>query len=98
MLIACGLAKRHLFVLNSSRVASSLIVVASSNSSPDRAGASTNFRNSSDLLHKYLSPRHSMSFKPLVFQFATVVKTAPEGGGDSVFQRSVTTGCRVGSH
>ena len=33
-------------------------------------------RNSSDLLQRYFSPRHSMSFSPLVFQFATLVRRA----------------------
>src|SRR5881394_2457345 len=72
--------------------------VASSNVSPARLGAATNRRNSRDLLHKYFSPRHSMSFNPLVDQFATEVKTAAELGRRTVFQRSVTMGCRVGSH
>ena len=72
------------------------MVVASSNTSPANFGASMNFRNSSDLLQRYFSPRHSMSLSPLVFQFAMVVKTAPAGGGRAVFQRSVTTGWRVG--
>ena len=39
-----------------------------------------------------------MSFKPLVDQFAIVVNTAAREGERAVFQRSVTTGCRVGSH
>src|SRR5437762_12840813 len=72
--------------------------VASSNVSPARFGAATNRRNSRDLLHKYFSPRHSMSFKPLVDQFATEVKTAAELGRRTVFQSSVTMGWRVGSH
>src|SRR5213083_816701 len=72
--------------------------VASSNVSPDFLGAATNRMNSRDLLQRYLSPRHVMSFKPLVDQFATDVKTAAPGGARCVFQRSVTTGWRVGSH
>jgi hypothetical protein len=34
------------------RIASSLIVVASSKASPERTGASMNFRNSRDLFHR----------------------------------------------
>src|SRR5438477_3795817 len=96
MLISSGLVSCQPFFLKSETVGSSLIVVAKSNSSPERAGASMNFKNSSDLLHKYLSPRHSMSLRPLVFQFAIVVNG--RCGGESVFQKSVTTGWRVGSH
>ena len=39
-----------------------------------------------------------MSFFPRVDQFAIVVKTASLAGETSVFQKSVTTGWRVGSH
>src|SRR5690348_6034401 len=74
----------------------SLRLVANSNGSPERAGASANFRNSSDLLQRYFSPRHSTSLRPLVFQLATEVKRAPGCGGASVFQKSVTIGWRVG--
>src|SRR5438477_180737 len=83
---------------NSVRVFSSLISVASSNVSPATFGALTRRMNSRDLLHRYFFPRQTMSFNPLVDQFATEVKTAPDGGGRRVFQRSVTTGCRVESH
>src|SRR5215475_2584489 len=72
--------------------------VAISNVSPASFGAEMNRRNSRDLLHKYFLPRHVMSFKPLVDQFAIVVNTAAREGERTVFQRSVTTGCRVGSH
>ena len=72
--------------------------VAISTGPPIRCGASMKRRNSSDLLQRYFSLRHSMSFSPLVFQFAIVVKTASSGGGVSVFHKSVTTGWRVGSH
>src|ERR1700674_2846655 len=72
--------------------------VASSNVSPAFFGAATKRRNSRDLLHRYFSPRQVMSFNPLVDQFATEVKTAARDGARFVFQRSVTTGCRVGSH
>src|ERR1700737_4277249 len=72
--------------------------VASSNASPDFFGALMKRRNSRDLLQRYFSPRQVMSFNPLVDQFATEVKTAARGGERVVFQRSVTTCCRVGSH
>src|SRR3954454_24317825 len=72
--------------------------VASSNVSPARLGAATKRMNSRDLLHKYFSPRHSMSFSPLVDQFATDVKTATGAGRRFVFHRSVTIGWRVGNH
>src|SRR3954462_6611624 len=72
--------------------------VASSNVSSARFGAATKRMNSRDLLQRYFSPRHSMSFKPLVDQFATEVKTAAGAGPRLVFQRSVTIGWRVGSH
>ena len=39
-----------------------------------------------------------MSFRPLVDQLAIEVKTAAAAGARFVFQRSVTTGWRVGSH
>src|SRR5437867_12757102 len=72
--------------------------VASSNVSPDLLGAATNRINSRDLLQRYFSPRQVMSLSPLVDQFAMEVKTAARGGDRFVFQRSVTTGCRVGNH
>src|SRR5947209_6664199 len=72
--------------------------VASSNGSPDFFGAATNRINSRDLLQRYFSRRQTMSFNPLVDQFAMEVNTAPRGGRRLVFQRSVTIGCRVGSH
>ena len=55
-------------------------------------------RNSLDLLQRYFLPRHVMSFKPLVDQLATDVSTAAREGEGFVCQRSVTTGCLVGSH
>src|SRR3954447_13424953 len=97
-LISADEWRRQPFVLNFSRVSGSLMVVASSNGSPARFGASMKRRNSSDLLQRSFSPRHSMSFKPLVFQFAIVVKTASARGDASLDQKSVTIGCRVGSH
>ena len=39
-----------------------------------------------------------MSFRPLVDQLAMEVKTDAAAGARRVFQKSVTTGCRVGSH
>ena len=48
-----------------------------------------------DLLHKYLSPRHSISFSPLVDQLATDVNTAAGRGRRLVFQRSITDGAVV---
>ena len=80
MLIASGLVNRQPLPANNSTMAGSLIVVASSNSSPTRFGASTNFKNSSDLLQRYFSPRHSMSLRSLVFQFATDIKDAKTRG------------------
>src|SRR6266480_1075534 len=74
------------------------MLVASSKVSPDFFGAEMKRKNSLDLLQRYFSPRHVMSFKPLVDQFATDVKTAAREGVRFVFQRSVTIGCRVGSH
>src|SRR5438876_6285034 len=74
------------------------MLVAISNVSPAFLGAEMNRRNSRDLLHKYFLPRQVISFNPLVDQFATVVKTAATDRDRAVFQRSVTTGCRVGSH
>src|SRR6266513_169177 len=74
------------------------MLVASSNVSPAFAGAATNRRNSRDLLQRYRFPRHEISFKPLVDQFAMDVKIAGPGGDRFVFHKSVTTGCRVGSH
>jgi len=70
--------------------------VVISNVSRERFGLSTNFKNSSDLLHSNFLPRHFMSLRPLVFQFAIVVKVAFTGGAVRVFQKSVTTGWRVG--
>src|SRR3954469_6538636 len=72
--------------------------VASSKVSPARLGAATNRMNSRDLLQRYFSPRHSISFNPLVDQFATEVKTAAGRGRRLVSQKSVTTGWRVGNH
>src|ERR1700749_2738062 len=74
------------------------MLVAISNVSPASFGAERNRRNSRDLLQRYFLPRHVMSFKPLVDQFAIVVNTAAREGALGVFQRSVTTGWRVGSH
>src|SRR5262245_24520735 len=74
------------------------MLVAISNVSLASLGAAMNRRNSRDLLHRYFLPRHVMSFKPLVDQFAIVVNTAARDGERAVFQRSVTTGCRVGNH
>src|SRR5215831_18755202 len=74
------------------------MLVAISKVSAASFGAEMNRRNSRDLLHRYFLPRHVMSFKPLVDQFAIVVNTAAREGERAVFQRSVTTGCRVGSH
>src|SRR6266496_2321838 len=71
--------------------------VASSNVSPAFLGAATKRRNSRDLLQRYFRPRHEISFKPLVDQFATVVNTATREGDRFARHRSVTTGCRVGS-
>src|SRR5438552_12617711 len=72
--------------------------VASSNVSPAFFGAARKRKNSRDLLQRYFSPHQVMSFNPLVDQFATEVKTAARDGARFVLQRSVTTGCRVGSH
>src|SRR5947207_12375463 len=74
------------------------MLVASSNVSPALFGAAMHRRNSRDLLQRYFCPRHEISFNPLVDQFATDVKTAALEGDRFVFHRSVTTGCRVGSH
>src|SRR5437868_4090674 len=71
--------------------------VAISNVSPALFGADMKRRNSRDLLQRYFRPRQVISFNPLVDQFATVVNTAARGGELFVFQKSVTTGCRVGS-
>src|SRR4051794_20280244 len=90
--------KRQPLRWNFVRVRSSLMLVASSNDSPDFLGAATKRMNSRDLLQRYLSPRHSISFSPLVDQLATDVNTAAGRGRRLVFQRSVTIGCRVGSH
>src|SRR5581483_2829361 len=80
------------------RVAACSMLVASSNVSPAFFGAGTKRRNSRDLLQRYFLPRHVMSFRPLVDQLATDVSTAARLGERLVRQRSVTTGCRVGSH
>src|SRR5260370_12915571 len=74
------------------------MLVASSNVSPAFFGAATKRRNSRDLLQRYFCPRHQISFNPLVDQFATDVKTAAPEADRFVFHKSVTTGCRVGSH
>src|SRR5258708_32133365 len=89
---------RQLFCSNVLRVFVSSMLVAISNVSPGSFGAETNRRNSRDLLHRYFLPRHVMSFKPLVDQFAIGVNTAAREGDRAAFQRSVTTGCRSGSH
>src|SRR6476659_1541806 len=98
MLICSGEVRRQLFCSNFLRVFVSSMLVAISNVSPASFGAETNRRNSRDLLHRYFFPRQVMSFKPLVDQFAIVVNTAVRDGDRAVFQRSVTTGCRVDSH
>src|SRR6478752_9905015 len=98
MLICSGEVMRQLFCSNFLRVFVSSMLVAISKVSPASFGAETNLRNSRDLLHRYFLPRHVMSFKPLVDQFAIVVNSAAREGERAVFQRSVTTGCRVGSH
>src|SRR5436189_5350129 len=72
--------------------------VAISNVSPAFFGAEMKRRNSRDLLQRYFRPRHEISFKPLVDQFATDVKTAARAGARLVFHKLITTGCRVGSH
>src|SRR3954454_4576539 len=72
--------------------------VASSKASPLFFGAATKRRNSKDLLQRYFLPRHEMSFKPLVDQFAIEVRTAPGRADRRVRHKSVTTGCRVGNH
>src|SRR5260370_32973400 len=74
------------------------MLVASSKVSPDSFGAEIKRKNSRDLLQRYFSPRHVMSFKPLVDQFATDVKIVAPEAGRFVFHKSVTTGWRVGSH
>src|SRR5258708_21902273 len=98
MLICSGGVRRQSFCSNFLRVFTSSMLVAISNVSPASLGAGMNRRNSRDLLQRYFLPRHVMSFKPLVDQFAIVVNTAVREGERAVFQRSVTTGCRVGSH
>src|SRR5437764_2733908 len=95
--MTCGGRKRQPLRRNFFLVRSSAISVASSNVSPARLGASTKRRNSRDLLQRYFFPRHSISFNPLVDQFATEVKTAAAGGACRVRQSSVTIGCLVGS-
>src|SRR6516165_10311576 len=74
------------------------MLVASSKVSPDFFGAATKRKNSRDLLQRYFRPRQVMSFSPLVDQFAIEVKTAARFGARLVFQRSLTTGCRVAFH
>src|SRR4029453_14000468 len=98
MLICRGEVRRQPFCPNFLRVLGSSMFVAISNVSPASLGAEMNRRNSRDLLHRYFLPRQVISFRPLVDQFATVVNTAAPEGERAVFQRSVTTGCRVGSH
>src|SRR5260370_41629205 len=98
MLICSGEVSRHPFSSNLARVAPCSMLVASSNVSPAFFGAAMNRRNSRDLLQRYFLPRHVMSFSPLVDQLATDVNTGPPEGARLVRQRSVTTGCRAGSH
>src|SRR5437773_11184351 len=80
------------------RLFASVMLVASSMVSPDSFDVEIKRRDSRDLLQRYFSPRHVMSFKPLVDQLPNDVKTAPREGERFVFHRSVTTGWRVGSH
>src|SRR5437773_242282 len=98
MLICSGQRSRQPFRSNLLRVFTSSTFVANSNVSSAFRGAEINRKNSRDLLQRYLCPRHEISFKPLVDQFATDVKTATRGRGRFVSQKSITTGCRVGSH
>src|SRR5213075_604494 len=98
MLICRGEVRRQSFFSNFSRSRESSMLVAISNISPAFFGAAMNRRNSRDLLQRYFLPRQAMSFKPLVDQFATVVNTAAPEREPAVFQRSVTTPCRVKSH
>src|SRR5206468_213927 len=93
-----GEANRQPLRVNFSRVGRSLMFVASSKVSPAFFGAATNRKNSRDLLQRYFRPRHVMSSKPLVGQFAIEVKTAAASGARSVFHKSVTIGCRVACH
>src|SRR6478735_2855832 len=72
--------------------------VANSKTSLAFFGAAIKRRNSRDLLQRYFSPRHSISFNPLVDQLAIEVKTAVGEGRRLAFHRSVTTGWRVGNH
>src|SRR5437762_14194264 len=72
--------------------------VASSNVSPAFFGAAMKRRNSRDLLQRYFLPRDVMCFRPLADQLATDVNTAARVGERAVRHRSVTTGCRGGSH
>src|SRR5438309_11750271 len=90
--------RRHPFCENRLRVLTSPISVANSKVSPAALGALINRKNSADLLQRYFLPRHWMSLSPLVDQFATEVKTAARIGLFCVRHKSVTTGCRVGSH
>src|SRR5262249_50763566 len=93
-----GEVRRQPFCSNFLRVLGLSMLVAISNVSRASFGAETNRRNSRDLLQRYFFPRQVMSFNPLVDQLATVVNTAAREGRRAVFQRSVTTGWRVGSH
>src|SRR5258708_23082312 len=93
-----GEVRGQVFCSNFLRVLGSSMLVAISNVSPAPFGAEANRRNSRDLLHRYFLPRHVMSFKPLVDQFAIVLKTAAREVDRAVLQRSVTTGCRGGRH
>src|SRR4051812_40760332 len=94
--MASGERSCQLFLTKSSRVATSGISVVISIRSPTRTGASTNFMNSSGLFQKYVFPRHSMD--AIADQFITVVNDALAAGARLVAHRSVTTGCRDGSH
>src|SRR5213592_5186861 len=98
MLICCGQVRRQPLRSNLLRVFASLMFVASSNVSPAFFGAAIKRRNSRDLLQRYFCPRQEISFNPLVDQLATEVKTAASEGDRFVLHKSVTTGCRVGSH
>src|SRR4029450_13390711 len=83
---------------NCLRVLASSMLVAISNVYPALLGAAIKRRNSRDLLQRYFLPRQTMSFNPLVDQFATVENTAAPAGERLVFHKSVTTGCRVANH
>src|SRR5713101_4057472 len=72
--------------------------VASSKVSPDLLGGPPMLKKKSDLLQRCVMSLQVMSFNPLVDQFAMEVRTAAGLGAWLVFQRSVTTGCRVACH